>query len=112
VAGDHPAVRCVVALNPWVYPDEQADLAGRRVLFVHGGHDRVASPSRAEALARRLSAHSDVGFISIPDGKHAMLSHGRDFDGYAAQFTAAVLLDSPATGPVGRVLAGESWVTV
>ena len=43
-----------------------------------------------------------------------MLSHGREFDSYAAQFTAAVLLDDPsrATGPVARVLSGESWVTV
>ena len=113
-AGDHPAVGSVVALNPWLYRDDAADLAGRRVLFVHGGRDRVASPSRAEAVARRLSRTSEVGFISIPDGKHAMLSHGREFDSYAAQFTAAVLLDDAAraTGPVARVLAGESWVTV
>jgi alpha-beta hydrolase superfamily lysophospholipase len=113
-SGDNPAVRSVVALNPWVYPDDVADLAGRRVLFVHGGRDRIASPSRAEAVARRLSRSTDVGFIAIPDGKHAMLRHGHDFDGYAAQFTAAVLLDddSRATGPVARVLAGEAWVTV
>ena len=113
-AGDHPAVRSVVALNPWLYRDDDADLAGRRVLFVHGGRDRIASPARAEAVARRLERRTDVGFIAIPDGKHAMLSHGRDFDSYAAQFTAAVLLDDPsrATGPVARVLAGESWVTV
>jgi alpha-beta hydrolase superfamily lysophospholipase len=113
-AGDNPAVRSVVALNPWLYRDDDADLAGRRVLFVHGGRDRVASPQRAEAVARRLARRTDVGFIAIPDGKHAMLSHGRDFDSYAAQFTAAVLLDDPAlaTGPVARVLAGEAWVTV
>jgi pimeloyl-ACP methyl ester carboxylesterase len=114
VAGDNPAVRSVVALNPWVYPDEAVDLAGRRVLFVHGRRDRIASPQRAEAVARLLARQTDVGFIWIPDGKHAMLRHGRDFDSYAAQFTAAVLLDDPslASGPVARVLGGESWVTV
>jgi alpha-beta hydrolase superfamily lysophospholipase len=113
-AGDHPAVGSVVALNPWLYRDDDADLAGRPVLFVHGGRDRVASPARAEAVARRLARRTSVGFIAIPDGKHAMLSHGREFDSYAAQFTAAVLLDDAAraTGPVARVLAGESWVTV
>jgi len=113
-AGDHPAVRSVVALNPWLYRDDDADLAGRRVLFVHGGADRIASPQRAEAVARRLERRTDVGFITIPDGKHAMLSHGREFDSYAAQFTAAVLLDDPsrATGAVARVLSGEAWVTV
>jgi dienelactone hydrolase len=114
VAGDNPTVRSVVALNPWLYPTEDVDLPGRRVLFVHGRRDRIASPQRAEAAARRLSRHTDVGFIWIPEGKHAMLRHGRDFDQYAAQFTAAVLLDDPslASGPVSRVLAGESWVTV
>jgi len=114
VAGDNPAVGSVVGLNPWLYRDDAADLAGRRVLFVHGARDRVASPSRAEAVARRLSGGTEVGFIAIPDGKHAMLRHGRDFDQSAAQFTAAVLLDDSAraTGPVARVLAGESWVTV
>jgi len=113
-AGDNPAVRSVVALNPWLYRDDDADLAGRRVLFVHGGRDRVASPARSEAVARRLERRTDVGFIAIPEGKHAMLSHGRHFDSYAAQFTAAVLLDDPsrATGPVARVLSGDTWVTV
>ncbi len=114
VAGDNPAVRSVVALNPWLYPTEDVDLPGRRVLFVHGRRDRIALPQHAEAVARRLSRHTDVGFIWIPEGKHAMLRHGRDFDQYAAQFTAAVLLDDPAlaSGPVSRVLAGEAWVTV
>ena len=92
VAGDHPAVRSVVALNPWVYPNEGVDLASRRVLFVHGRRDRIASPQRAEAVARRLTRQTDVGFIWIPEGKHAMLRHGRDFDQQAADFTAEVLL--------------------
>jgi alpha-beta hydrolase superfamily lysophospholipase len=114
LAGDNAAVRSVVALNPWLYRDDDVDLAGRRVLFVHGGRDRVASPSRSEAVARRLARRTDVGFIAMPEGKHAMLRHGREFDSYAAQFTAAVLLDdtSRATGPVARVLGGEDWVTV
>jgi pimeloyl-ACP methyl ester carboxylesterase len=114
LAGDHPAVRSVVALNPWLYRDDDADLTEPQVLFVHGGRDRVASPQRAEAVARRLARRAAVGFIAIPDGKHAMLRHGREFDSYAAQFTAAALLGDPARagGPVARVLAGEAWVTV
>ncbi len=112
-AGDNPAVRSVAVLNPWVYPADDPDLSGRSVLFVHGGQDRVASISKAEAVARRLARRTSVGFIRIPDGKHAMLRHGAEFDRYAASFTAAVLLDEPslARGAVARVLAGESWVT-
>lgn len=110
LAGDHPAVRSVVALNPWVYADDDADLAGRSVLFVHGDQDRTASLGKAETVARRLARRASVGFIRVPGGTHAMLRGG--FDRYAAAFTAAVLLDQPAPeGPVARVLAGESWLT-
>ena len=105
----------MVALNPWVYPDDDADLAGRRVLFVHGRRDRIAStgsaprPSPAGSPGTPTSASS-----GSPTASTRMLRHGRDFDRYAAQFTAAVLLDDPAlaTGPVVGVLAGEAWVTV
>lgn len=113
-AEDNPAVTSVVALNPWVYPSDDADLAGRRVLFVHGRLDRVAAPGKAEVVARRLARRTDVGFIWVSEGKHAMLRHGREFDRYAADFTAAVLLgdDTRACAPVRRVLAGEEWLTV
>ncbi len=94
-------------------PGRRPDLSGRSVLFVHGGQDRVASIDKAEAVARRLTRRTSVGFIRIPDGKHAMLRHGSAYDRYAATFTAAVLLDEPslAQGPVARVLSGESWLT-
>ncbi|QIG44336.1 alpha/beta hydrolase [Nocardioides anomalus] len=92
LAGDGPRVRSVVALNPWVYPTDTADLSGRRVLVLHGLRDRVASPARAEAVARNLARTADVAFETIPDGKHAMLRHGREFDRRAAEFTAEVLL--------------------
>jgi pimeloyl-ACP methyl ester carboxylesterase len=113
LAGDNPAVRSVVALNPWVYPTDDSDLTGRRVLVVHGGRDRIASPDRAQTVARRLARRTSVGFVEIPEGKHAMLRHGRAFDRYAAEFSSAVLLGDPslARGPVAAVLGGEEWVT-
>ncbi len=113
VAGDNPAVRSVAVLNPWLYPNDDPDLSGRSVLFVHGGRDRIASIDKAEAVARRVARHTSVGFIRIPEGKHAMIRHGSAYDRYAATFTAAVLLHAPAlaSGPVARVLAGEEWVT-
>jgi pimeloyl-ACP methyl ester carboxylesterase len=112
LAGDHPAVCSVVALNAWVYSQDDADLAGRRVLFVHGDEDRTASLAKADGVARRLALRASVGFIRVRGGSHGMLRGG--FDRYAASFTAAVLLDDPtsATGPVRRVLAGEAWLTV
>lgn len=115
LAGAQPNVESVVALNPWVYPSDDVDLAGRRILFVHGLADRIALPSRAEQVARRLARRASVAFISVPGGKHAMLKHGRNFDGYAAEFTAATLLGRLPRGtvstPVQRVLEGEDWVS-
>ena len=99
LAGAHEGVESVVALNPWVYPDDTADLTGRRVLFVHGSRDRVARPERAEAVAANLARTADVDFVRIPGGKHAMLRHGREFDRRAAEFTTEALLT--ATEPPG-----------
>ncbi len=53
LAGELPGVESVVALNPWVYPTDTADLTGRRVLIVHGEQDRIASPAKAEAVAQQ-----------------------------------------------------------
>jgi pimeloyl-ACP methyl ester carboxylesterase len=92
LTGDQPGVASVVALNPWVYPTDDADLTGRRVLFVHGLRDRVASPARARAVARNLARTAEVEFVEIPDGRHAMLRNGREFDRRAAVFTAETLL--------------------
>jgi pimeloyl-ACP methyl ester carboxylesterase len=92
LAGDAPRVRSVVALNPWVYLQDDADLTGRRVLIVHGTSDRVASPARAQAVARNLARTASVEFVPVEGGKHAMLGHHREFDGRAAEFTADVLL--------------------
>ena len=91
LAGDAPDVRSVVALNPWVQTTDSVDLSGRRVLIVHGGQDRVASIAKAQTLARALARTADVEFVTIQEGRHAMLRHGREFDGRAARFLAETL---------------------
>ena len=115
LAGAQAGVRTVVALNPWVYPTDDADLTGRRVLVVHGTEDRIADPRRSAVVARRLARTADVGYVSVPGASHAMLRHGSVFERAAAGFTRATLLGTahpgPASDPVARVLAGEQWVT-
>ena len=86
LAAQHPAVRTVVALNAWVYPDDGVAIPGRSVLFVHGDSDRIAQPQRARRVAERLSRSADVEFREIAGGKHAMLSHGKEFERAAADF--------------------------
>lgn len=99
LAARHEAVTTVVALNPWVYPDDGAPLPGRSVLVVHGDQDRIASLSRARQVAERLSRSADVTVRVVEGGKHAMLRHGRVFETAAAEFVRDHLGD--AGGHVG-----------
>jgi len=113
LAGEQEGVRSVVALNPWVYPDQSGDLRGRPTLIVHGLADRIALPDRSAALARRLARTTDVGYIAIPDAKHAMLRHGGRFETYASEFVVATLLGRDGlrlSDPVAAVLDGVAFV--
>jgi dienelactone hydrolase len=101
LAGGEKPVRTVVALNPWVYPYDDADLSGRRVLVVHGTDDRVALPDRARAVARNLSRHTAVEFREVPGGRHAMLRHGRAFERAASAFVTGTLLQHETRPPGG-----------
>lgn len=92
LAGDAPAVRSIVALNPWVYPTDHVDLHGRDVLVVHGDQDRIASIANASSVARRLAATASVRFVTVDGGKHAMLRHGGEFERAAADFVVETLL--------------------
>ena len=113
LAGDTDQVRSVVALNPWVTPEDRVDLTGRQVLMVHGTQDRIASLERAERLARGLSRSADLlGFVRVEGGKHAMLSQGGTFTRAATDFVTATLLGRQVDGPVARVLAGEAALSL
>jgi len=92
LAGSLPGVRGVVALNPWVYPTDRADLSGRAVLVLHGTEDRVADPGRARAVADVLAETADVTFLPVEGGKHAMLRHGATFERLATEFVLSSLL--------------------
>ena len=91
LAGGHPAVTAVVALNPWVYPTDDVDLGGRRVLVLHGTDDRIASPDRSRAVTDRLATRTEATYVEVPGGKHAMLSHRRAFEVPTAAFVADAL---------------------
>ncbi len=91
LAGAHPRVRAVVGLNPWVYPNDDADLSGRQVLVVHGTDDRIASPARARAVTERLGRRGEARFVEVEGGRHAMLRHGRTFERLASGFVVEAL---------------------
>jgi len=114
LAAGQTDVRSVVALAPWVYTSDgdSPPPPGRRFLFVHGDDDRVASPERSAVVADRLRRSSDVGYIRVAGGKHAMLRHGTVFDRAAADFARATLLGDEPGPLVSRVLDGEPVVEV
>ncbi len=99
LAAGEDGVRCVVALAPWVYPDDgSVDASGRDVLVVHGTNDRVADPGRSQAAARRLQrTAASVAYIRVVGGKHAMLRRHGTFGRLAAEFTMTTLLDRRPT---------------
>lgn len=113
LAANRPGVHSAVALAPWVYPTDVPDgLSGRRILIVHGTRDRVASPERSAALGRALRRQTQVSYVSVAGGKHAMLRRHAVFDSLAAEFAAATLLGGGGGGPIARVLAGEEWISL
>jgi pimeloyl-ACP methyl ester carboxylesterase len=109
LAGHHTAVTTVVALNPYLYPqDGNTDLRGRDVLIVHGTADRVAPLRNAEAVAASLSRSTNVRFVKVVEGKHAMLSRHEVFSDLATDFVTCTLLGGAPSG----VLAADEWQTV
>jgi alpha-beta hydrolase superfamily lysophospholipase len=108
-----PEVRGVAALAPWVLPgDFPAEPAGRRILIVHGSRDRIADPSRAATVAKALGRRTDVTYVLVEGGRHAMLRRRDLFDGLAADFAALVLLGETGKGPITRVAEGERFITL
>jgi alpha-beta hydrolase superfamily lysophospholipase len=95
-AAGHPAVSAVAGLAPWLPPGEPVDqLAGRRVLLVHGTADSITNPADTWAYAERARAVTHVAAIEIRDGDHPMLRRARLWHAIAAEF-ARVALDLPS----------------
>lgn len=103
-----PQVQSVVGLATWVHAGESLPaLPGRQVLLVHGDEDRIARRANAAAAADRLRDSARVvGFVTVHGGRHSMLRRQGTFDGLAAEWVAATLLDRPARAPLAGVLAG------
>lgn len=113
LSGAAAGVRSVVALAPFVYPEDgTADLSGRKVLVVDGSCDRIARPELSAAVARAVATRADVGHVRVIGGSHSMLRHHRLFDGLAADFTAATLLGNTGDPLVQRLLDGEQSIEI
>lgn len=95
VAGE-PAVRGVVALAPWCPEGEPVEqLAGRRVVVLHGDRDRVTDPDASRRLLiRARQAGADTRFVLMLGGDHAMLRRRSDWHRTVAEEVAGMLGDA------------------
>jgi dienelactone hydrolase len=92
--GGHPQVRGIAALAPWLPAREPVDqLAGRRVLLMHGSADRMTSPAGTEAFAGRLeAAGAAVSLVSVNGEGHAMLHRAQLWHELSSQFVLSTVL--------------------
>jgi pimeloyl-ACP methyl ester carboxylesterase len=87
VAG-HPAVSAVAGLAPWLPPTEPVDqLAGRRVLLVHGTADHITSPAETWAYAERARSVTRTATIEVVGGEHTMLRRAPLWHHLAVEFS-------------------------
>jgi len=71
---DHPAVRGVVALAPWLpASDPVTPLAGKVLRAAHGRLDRITSPRATRAYVERAAAVADAEFTDMGPVGHYML---------------------------------------
>lgn len=108
----HPHVRAVTALAPWIERgDPVGQLAGRRLMIVHGSWDRVTNPRASAALVERSAAIAEsAGYVRVRHETHAMLLRPRVWHSLATRYTLAALdlAEGHPTGLAAAALAGAS----
>jgi dienelactone hydrolase len=119
---DHPTVRAVVALAPWIEQgDPVSQLAGRRILIAHGTHDRMTSPPASAAYARAAAqVAASVSYISVQDERHAMLRRAHVWHELTTGFVLGVLcarqpqaaVQPQTTNVLRKALAGQASLVV
>lgn len=73
-AADDPQVDAVVALAPWLSAETPAEnVAGRKVLIVHGSMDRWTSPAQSLEFALRAAGRAEeLRYVSLAGAGHFM----------------------------------------
>ena len=81
---DHPAVRGVVALAPWLPPgDDPEPLRGKVLRAAHGHLDRITSAAATRRFVERAAAHSDASFTDMGAVGHYLLRRVGDWNAFA-----------------------------
>ncbi|GAA2434776.1 alpha/beta hydrolase [Streptomyces glaucus] len=112
-AGGHEAVDSVAAIAPWL-PDEDVaappepvkQLAGRRVLIVHGTNDRRSDPESSFRLAARAKkANRDVCRFEVHTDGHGLHQYRDEVLALAEDFVLGALFGRAFSRPVADALA-------
>ncbi|NNN31663.1 alpha/beta hydrolase [Streptomyces sp. S3(2020)] len=112
-AGGHEAVNSVLAIAPWLPEEDVAappepvkQLAGRRVLMVHGTNDARTDPELSFRLAARAKkANRDVCRFEVHSDGHALRQHRDEVHALAEDFVIGSLFGRAYSRPVEDALA-------
>ncbi|GHE13050.1 alpha/beta hydrolase [Streptomyces alanosinicus] len=112
-AGGHEAVNSVVALAPWLPEDDVAvpaepvrQLAGRRVLIVHGTNDARTDPELSfRYAARAKKTNREVCRFEVHSDGHELSGHRDEVGCLAADFMMGALFGHHVSRPVEDALA-------
>ncbi len=90
---DDPAVVGVVALAPWLEPDDPvAPLTGKHLVAGHGSRDRITSARMTRAYVRRADeVAASAEFVDVGRLGHYMLAHPGRWNRFAVRATLEVL---------------------
>lgn len=102
---DDPQVRAVVALAPWLDSTTPVNqVAGRRLLIIHGDADRWTSPGQSLRFAQRAQPIADaVHYVTLTGAGHFMLTKRTIWH----ELSASYLLTAFAQDTGARVKAGH-----
>jgi pimeloyl-ACP methyl ester carboxylesterase len=112
-AAGHSAVNSVLAMAPWLPEDDRAaepepvqQLAGRRVLIMHGTNDARTDPELSFRLAERAKKTSgDICRFEVHSDGHALRQHHAEVLALASDFVLGSLLSRAYSRPVSDALA-------
>ena len=112
-AGGHSAVNSVLALAPWLPEEDVAappepvkQLAGRRVLIVHGTNDERTDPELSFRLATRAKkSNRDICRFEVHSDGHGLRHYRDEVVALAEDFVMGTLFGRAFARPVEDALA-------
>ncbi|WP_037886859.1 prolyl oligopeptidase family serine peptidase [Streptomyces viridochromogenes] len=112
-AGGHEAVNSVLALAPWLpeedvaaSPEPVKQLAGRRVMIVHGTNDERTDPELSFRLAARAKkANREVCRFEVHSDRHGLQQHRHEVLALAEDFVMGTLFERGFSRPVQDAFA-------